>query len=451
VLFESADTEQLFAYPIPKTQVLLAKISGLVVENWIVSLIFALPFTGVYAWYVHPGVVFYLFAVLCVLIMPLIPLCVIALISYAVSALTSGSQLKSYLNILLTIILVAGIVVGVNVAARNLANVATPGSVAALTQSVMGSLKHWYPPIGYAVSALYHGSIVDMLIALAWNILPFAVLCWVLSAFYVSLRSRVVAVKKPAHGKITYGASSHLGALVKKEFARFFASPMYILNSCVGLILLTVFSIMLGHMGKNMTVLLDMMKSAGVGPVQIALILFLIILSITNTTAPSISLEGKNLWIVKSGPVSPRDVLMAKLLVHVCALAPLVIIDSVIAMFTLKLSAGDFVIVLLASLLFIVLSGLTGLVYNLHFHRFDFTNDMQVVKNSASVLLTMLTMMLVVVAALFAYWGVGRLTTVNIYVYAPVVMVVFAVAIVALYRYLGTKGSELFVQLDEEN
>lgn len=43
-----------------------------------------------------------------------------------------------------------------------------------------------------------------------------------------------------------------------------------------------------------------------------------------------------------------------------------------------------------------VLSGFVGLIANLRYHRFDFTNEMQVVKNSVSVLISMFGMWLVV-------------------------------------------------------
>lgn len=441
VLFESADTEQLFAYPIPKYQILFSKISGLVIENWLVAFVFTLPVVCIYSYYIHPAFVFYIYSLICVLISPLLPLCLIAIISYIVSALTSGTQFKNYLNLVLTIGSIAGITFGITSLTKNLK------FSSASSQAVLDAIKHYYPPIGYAVSSLYHYSLTDMLLAVAWNVVPFIILCGILSVFYASLRSRIVATKKAKNGRITFRTSSKLGTMTKKEFARFFSSPMYILNSCVGVILMTVFAIGSGSLGKKFDMIISLIKSAGANQAQIILIIFLFILSITNTTSPSISLEGKNLWLVKSNPIRPKTALIAKLLVHMIILTPLTVINCIITAFTFKTGFGGFVVVLISCLLFILLSGLVGLNYNLHYHRFDFYNDMQVVKNSASVLLTMITMLGIAAVIIFFYWLISQFATVNFYVYSVLIMAIIVGVILYLYRYIGTKGESLFEQL----
>lgn len=52
--------------------------------------------------------------------------------------------------------------------------------------------------------------------------------------------------------------------------------------------------------------------------------------SMNDLTAPSISLEGKNLWIVRSLPVTSWQILRAKLRMHVIlTLIPALILDIV--------------------------------------------------------------------------------------------------------------------------
>ncbi|HWT75784.1 MAG TPA: hypothetical protein VN258_13855 [Mobilitalea sp.] len=441
VLFESSDTEQLFAYPIPKYQILFSKVLGLVVENWIVAFVLALPFISVYGYYVHPPIIFYFYALICILISPLIPLCLIAIISYLVSVLTSGTQFKNYFNLVLTIGMIAGITVGLNRIAKQiqLSNISA--------SSILSSIKTYYPPLGYAVSGLYKINPLDMLIAIAWNVLPFVLLCGILSIFYASLRSRVVATKIVKGGKLTFGTSSKLSALTKKEFTHFFHSPMYILNSCIGIILITIFSITSSGQGKGFKALVAALNTMGASSTQVALITFLVILSTANITAPSISLEGKNLWIIKSFPVNPMEALMAKLAVHTITLTPLLIIDSIIVTFTMKIGFSGFIIVILSCVLYVVLGGLVGLIYNLHFHRFDFINEMQVVKNSASVILTLITQLATAAAVIFLYWLINQFVAFNFYVYTVIIMVIALGAIASLYRYLYRKSEKLFLQL----
>ncbi|HEX2926274.1 MAG TPA: hypothetical protein VHP38_08470 [Ruminiclostridium sp.] len=442
VLFESADTEQLFAYPIPKYQILFSKVLGLVVENWIFALVLALPFIFAYGYYVHPAIIFYFYSLISIIISPLVPLCLIAIISYIVSVLTSGTQFKNYFNLILTIAMVIGITNGITNSAKQLQN----SSLSSAT--ILDSLKTYYPPVGYAASALYKNNPLDMLIAVAWNVVPFILLCGILSMFYASLRSRIVATKKVKGGKLTFGTSSKLSALTKKEFARFLYSPMYILNSCIGIILITIFSILSKGPGKSLKGLMSALSALGASSTQIVLITFLLILSTANITAPSISLEGKNLWILKSLPVNPRDVLMAKLALHTLTLLPFLIINCIIVAFTMNTDISGFFIVLISCTLFVVIGGMVGLIYNLHFHRFDFINDMQVVKNSASVLLTLITQLITVAATIFIYWSINQFVACNFYVYAVTLMVIAFWVTIYLYHYLCTKGKELFLQLE---
>ena len=163
---------------------------------------------------------------------------------------------------------------------------------------------------------------------------------------------------------------------------------MYILNSFIGMILMTLFLVLSGTGGAKIQ------KLESYFPANMKILFVLLIfgftLVISNTTAPSISLEGKNLWIIKSWPVDEGKILLAKLCVHLTVTIPLLIVNCVIAGFIIRLSIADCIVLFVICALFAVLGGLTGLIYNLYFHRFDFYSDTQVVKNSSSVLLTIL-------------------------------------------------------------
>ncbi|HEX2924956.1 MAG TPA: hypothetical protein VHP38_01645 [Ruminiclostridium sp.] len=58
---------------------------------------------------------------------------------------------------------------------------------------------------------------------------------------------------------------------------------------------------------------------------------------------------------------------MAKLFVHILTLIPFVFVDSIIVAFNMNTGFLGFVIVLLLCSMFVILSGLVGSIYNLHF------------------------------------------------------------------------------------
>ena len=64
-----------------------------------------------------------------------------------------------------------------------------------------------------------------------------------------------------------------------------------------------------------------------------------LISSMNNMAAPSVSLEGKNLWLAQSLPVTPWQVLRAKLSVQLILSAPLVLLCSVAGIVIRELEA----------------------------------------------------------------------------------------------------------------
>ena len=440
LLFESSDTDQLFAYPIPKFSIVAGKIAGLVIENWLIVAVFWLPFVGVYTYFAHPGPLFFVFALLCLIIVPSVPLFVVGLISYVVGLVTSGTRYRRLYSVLLTLLIIAGMGWGLSRAIGNL-------QLQSVSGDVFGLMQKYYPPVGYMTTALVHGSIGAMGMAILWNVVPFVALCGVVSLSYGTIRSRVQAVGKAKSGRVTYTSTTASRAIFGKEISRLIFSPMYLLNSCMTGVVLVVFVVLLGSNAKKMGALFTALENVGVSLAMIMLILFMFLLSVTNTTAPSISLEGQGLWIIKSLPVSVRAVLRSKLLVQVCVVVPIMLIAAVLALFTRHVGASGFLLIVAPSFLFILLSACVGLAYNLHYYRFDFFNDQQVVKNGASVFLTIGTMLATAAVAIFGYWLLGRFLTVNFWVYWAAWLVILAVAVVVLFRYLMTTGVELFEEL----
>ena len=441
MLFDSSDIDLLFAAPLTKLEIVTAKIAGLVIENWILAVVFGLPFIVIYATSVQPPPLFYPFALVALLLVPGVPLAAMALISYLVGFIASGARFKRYFSTMLTVALVAGLAVGINVLARSdQFGLASP-------QELLDGFARRYPPTGRAVAALHSGSVVDLVWAAVWNVVPFLAVCLVIAASYGSIRSRQVVVGKATRRRLAYGSATPARALLRKEFARFFYSPMYILNSSIGGLLLIVFTVLFGRAGSGAGQLVTALKGAGIHVDQALLVIFLLMLSLANTTGPSISLEGKSLWVVQSSPVAAGTVLRVKAALQVVVLTPLLIIACLIAVFTLPLGFAGFGVIFIPCLLLIVASALVGLVFNLHYHRFDFVNDMQVVKNGASVMLTWLTVLAFNGLAVLLYWLLGRSVGVNLPAYWAGYIVVLLGAIIVLSRYLTTRGAALFETL----
>jgi ABC-2 type transport system permease protein len=107
----------------------------------------------------------------------------------------------------------------------------------------------------------------------------------------------------------------------------------------------------------------------------------------TYTSAISLSLEGKNLWILKSLPIKAETIMFSKILFNILLVLPISIFA--ILMFGISIQIGfvnQILLIVLASAFSILTSTVDGIV-NLYMPKFNYTNDVEVIKQSAGALL----------------------------------------------------------------
>ena len=116
--------------------------------------------------------------------------------------------------------------------------------------------------------------------------------------------------------------------------------------------------------------------------------------SMNDITAPSISLEGKSLWIIQSLPVPAWRVLLAKLKMHLLITEIPMIFCSVCTVIALRPQLFTAILLFVMPMLFVLLSAAFGLMVNLKMPNLSWTDETVPVKQSMGVLLS-----------LFGGWG----------------------------------------------
>ena len=103
-------------------------------------------------------------------------------------------------------------------------------------------------------------------------------------------------------------------ALLDREFSRFTASPNYMLNCGLGTFLMPLCAIAVLWKGSELFEMLDVMFAETEGSVTLLLcVVFCGLVSMNFMTAPSVSLEGKSLWLLQSLSVEPWRIFRAKI------------------------------------------------------------------------------------------------------------------------------------------
>jgi len=167
-------------------------------------------------------------------------------------------------------------------------------------------------------------------------------------------------------------------------------------------------------------------------------------LSMMNSvSAPSISLEGKNLWIAKSLPVQARDILISKAAMHLTVCGVPNLLAGIVCIAVIPMNALQIVLTLALPVSVTLVFSLLGVTLNLAFPRFDWINPIQPVKQSVSSMLSMFGGMALILAlaVIYIFLAAG---TIALDIYLLICIVVFIAVSTALYIHLITSGSRKF-------
>lgn len=185
----------------------------------------------------------------------------------------------------------------------------------------------------------------------------------------------------------------------------------------------------------------------GIAPAALAVALCFAA-SVNDITTPSVSLEGKSLWILRSLPVTTRQILRAKLSLHLLLTLPGVLFAGVCGAVVLggaHITVAQGALVVLLPLLFSVLCALFGLVLGIRYANVQWTNEIVPIKQSGSVFVALFGGMLFVMLLGGGYFLLAPLLGVTGYFSVCCALVAVLCALCALW--LRRRGEALFEQL----
>ena len=116
--------------------------------------------------------------------------------------------------------------------------------------------------------------------------------------------------------------------------------------------------------------------------------------SITNSV---ISLEGRNINILKSLPIKTKEILLSKVYAALTITTIPIIIGDIILFIRFKLSIFEMLLLLVFSILIPLISHFIGIIINLKYPKLDFDNSSEVVKQSTSSFISVLIGMLLLI------------------------------------------------------
>lgn len=236
------------------------------------------------------------------------------------------------------------------------------------------------------------------------------------------------------------------GALLAKEFGRFTSSANYMLSSGLGILLIPASGVLLLFKGAQICHALNVMP--GNRPDSAAVLIcsmLCLVSSINNTAVPSVSMEGANLWIPKSLPIRPQQVLHAKVSLQLLLTEIPLLFAVVCAADIVPASPAVKAMLCVTPLIYAAFSTMYGMTIGVRMPLMSWTTEITPLKQSGAVNIFVFTSWGLGVALPGLYLLIGY--RVGAVIYLLGCSVLFAAAGVLLLRWLDTKGAEAFAAL----
>lgn len=394
VLFQSRDFELLLSLPIPISTVIRAKFLSMYVLSLVFSMLVSLPMSVVYLAASQGGILRSIMLLTSLAVVPLFPMTIAMGLGAAVTAIASRTKHKNVITVMSFLIFlgayffvifrVGGMQEITEEAFRNIADI------------IGAQIRRMYPPAGIYHMAIHEENTGAYIIFMAGSVLILLLAVRVISLGYIKIYSKLNAHSTKSNYKWKENkVTPVMIALFKKEWKRYTASGIYVMNTCIGAIFLAAAGIALFIMNpEDLSSMLEIPQIATMFEKLIPMIACLFVL-MTSTTASAISIEGREWWIIRSLPVEAKQVYIGKIMVNMILLVPAILIYSTLCSIKYMDSFPQIAILYLMPLSFAFLISAAGLYINVRMPVFDWSSETAAVKQGGAVAITVLVGMAV--------------------------------------------------------
>ncbi len=448
LIFNCKDDQLLLSLPLKRRTVLFIRIFKFYIFELVFNSMFLLPVMIAYIrWAENLTWTYYLTSIIMLLLLPVIPIVISCIIGMITSSLSSRFKYKNLVQIVISMAFILGIIYF----SYNM-----DGLYEYIIQnatSINDMITKLYYPAGIYATLVSEFNIKDLLIFIIFNISILIVSIYVLSKFYFKINSRLKAVtttKKTKIKKESIKARPITISLVKKELETFFKTPVFIINAGFALVLFVIATIFIALKFDSVLVLLtseteglNISKNLIMNNIPIfILILISFTAFMTSITNSVISLEGRKINILKSLPIKTKTILMSKIYSSLVLTTPILFIGDIILFIKFKISILESLLLLLLSVLIPLISHFIGLIVNLKYPKLDAENSAEVVKQSASSLISVTIGMILLIATVIIISNIiGKISSLLI---LAITTIIYLIIDIILYVYIIKKSVKEF-------
>ena len=386
-LFECKDNDLLLAMPIKPRDIVISRIAVVLIYNYLEQLLIMAPCIVVYAIY-SKNIVGVIGAVIASVFIPFLSAALSSAVGYLIAMISRRIIRKTLVTTVVSLVFFVVFFLGYSALLSNteelIGGIGTEVTVTPETS-----------PLLYQIGSIATFKPLNMLLFAFVSALAAFVAFFLISKGFIKITTDTGVSKKAVYKGEISDRKSPLFALVGKEMRKFFSSTNYIMNSAIG----TLFMIIAGVIALiNRSALSEAfgffssehgLNDEFIYPLLIAATAVLSCMNMQSASA--LSLEGRNLWCVKSMPVSDREVLLSKAVPQMIITLPPTLVSSVLFIIAFSAPVKYWIFFILTPVFANILFAFLGIVMNVAFPKFNFENEVQPIKQSMSVFLTMMS------------------------------------------------------------
>ncbi|WP_026505954.1 hypothetical protein [Butyrivibrio sp. NC3005] len=439
-LYLSKDNELLLSMPIPPRDIVISRLLTVYVMGIMYILTVTIPMEIVYFQNVQFSTNKLICGILMILSISFFVMVVSCLIGLIIAKISVKLKNRSFVTVFLSLIFM-GVYYFCYFKANELINNLVLNAVTYGTK-IKGNAY-----ILYAFGSIGEGKYSYALSFFCITIAALALLCYLMMRSFIGIVTTSEKTSKVKYVSKKRKEKSLFGAVLSKEFARFFASPSYMLNCGIGLVFLIVSGIFILIKKEKVLYAFDFVMAANSDDIAVYLLVgMLFLVNVCDIAAPSVSLEGKSLWVMQSLPVPAKMTLFAKAFMQIILTIVPMIFATICILLVSNTSVTVAILIVCLAIMYVIFSGLLNTIIAIKMPVLTWTNELEPIKRSGGTFLAIFGGFGIVAAIFFAYeqffsQGLGA----SLFLTSVTVVLLFLNIVMTVW--ISKKGAKLYSNL----
>lgn len=453
VLYFSKDLEYLLPLPINPSKILMAKWNVLVISNYIIEIFIVLPALILYGIMLDQGVLYYLYAALVFVLLPVIP---VILISFLMSILMrftkfiKNKDFVQYLTVAITLLIVIGVQfigTGEQITEAEVYEMLTK------TNGVVEYMSKAFSTITVSLKALINSEnlsgLINIVILFVVTVIFYILLAKFSSKMYIKSATSSLSngIKRKENLKISgYKQNSKVGSYIKKEFLNLIRNPIFCMQCILPPILFPfIFAIPIYlEISKDEVVTSEFMQVANsflASPAMLGIVLAILgfIFMFNFISATAVSRDSENAILMKTFPISLKKQTIYKMLPAVIMNVFPILFVLVVLKLLVGVSYSYLGIITFLAMLVNFLVNYIGIIIDLKNPKLNWSSEYTVVKQNMNIFYLMVVVLIEVGILVLSAFKFS-----NIYLYLTISIVFLLVQIGIVNIYVSKNENKLY-------